>query len=92
MPSARTLSAIASSAADPARGTIEGGEKAVAHRLDLAAPVALELGAHELVVASHELAPARVAERGRALGGADDVGEHHGREDAIGTAARGGRR
>src|SRR5207237_6603413 len=36
------------SAADPACGAIERGQKAVAHRLDLAIPVALELGSHEL--------------------------------------------
>ena len=71
--------------ANPPRGAIEGGKKAVAHRLDLAAPVALELGAHELVVARKQLTPARVAERRGALGGGDDVGEHHSCEYAIGN-------
>ena len=71
---------------------VERGEEAVAHGLHLAAPVALELRANQLVVAGHELAPARIAKGRRALGGADDVGEHHGGEDAIGRKAHGGRR
>ena len=38
----------------------------IAHRLDLAVPVAFEFGACELVVAAHELKPARVGARRRA--------------------------
>jgi hypothetical protein len=46
--------------------------------------MALELRPNQFVVAGHELAPARVAGLRRTLRGADDVGEHHGRQDAIG--------
>src|SRR5207253_11092148 len=79
-------------AADRARGPIEGGEKAVAHRLHRAAPVALELPAHERVVAPDQIPPAAVAERGGLPGGLDDVGEHHGGEYAVYDLRRAGPR
>src|SRR6185503_14816683 len=47
--------------ADPACGSVERGEEAVTHGLHLATPVALELRSDQLVVAGHELTPARIA-------------------------------
>ncbi len=72
-------------------GTVEGGQKAVAHRLDRAPAVAVELGAHALIVLGEQIAPGAVAEPGRARGRIDDVGEHDrqqrpGRLDAAAVA------
>jgi hypothetical protein len=48
-----------------------------------AAAEAFELAAAPLVVRGQEPAPAPVAQLGRALGGADDVRERHGRRDPV---------
>ena len=73
-------------AADRPRRPVEGGEEAVAHRLDLVAAVGGELGADERVVGVEQLAPRAVADLGRALGRADDVGEQDGRQHPLGRA------
>src|SRR5438552_1157977 len=69
---------------------IERGEEPAAGRLPLAAPVPLELAAHERVVAPEQVPPAAVAHLGGLEGGVDDVGEHHRREDAIDVLRRTG--
>src|SRR5206468_5668421 len=73
-------------AADRPGRPVEGREEAVAGRVDRAAAEANELAAHELMVALEQLAPSAIAERGGALTGADDVGEEHGSEHAVGLA------
>src|SRR5207249_1403665 len=77
-------------AANRACGAVEGGQEPVAECLYLAAPVPLELTAHERVVAPEQVPPAAVTERGGLAGGVDDVGEHHGCEDAIDDLRRAG--
>ena len=49
------------------RRAVEGGEEAVARRVDLASPKADELSARQLVVAIEQLVPAVVAQLGGAL-------------------------
>src|SRR5207249_7954709 len=61
---------------------LEGGQESVPQRLDLTPPVVRELRPYKLVVTGQQFAPARVAERGGALRGADDVGEHDRRQHA----------
>src|SRR5207247_8916763 len=80
---ARDLVRDARCAADRARRAIEGGEESVAHRLDLPPSVAVDLVAHELVVAVEQLPPATIAHPGRALCRPDDVGEQHGRQHSF---------
>src|ERR1019366_5581258 len=65
---------------------------AVSHCLDRAAAVTREVPADEALKRLEQLAPAAVAERRRATGRVDDVGEHHGREHplGIGSMARAG--
>ena len=74
-------------------GTAEGSgrsvkprQHAVASRLyELAVPP-LDLGPRELVVAVEQLAPTAIAQLGCACRRVDEVGEHDGREHAIGIA------
>src|SRR5437763_1724697 len=77
-------------AADRARRAIEGGQEPVAECLYLAAPVPFELTAHEGVVATEQVPPAAVTERGGLAGGVHDVREHHCREHAIDDLCRAG--
>src|SRR4029079_8555157 len=58
-------------------GTVERGDEAVAHGLDLATAKASDLDPHALVVAVEQVAPGAVAELGGAAGGAHEVGETH---------------
>ena len=89
MPSARTASRIDGAHADGARRPVERREEPVAGRVDLAAAEALELAPDERVVPLEQVAPAPVAELRRPLGRADDVGEEHRREHAVGLGHRG---
>jgi hypothetical protein len=70
------------------RGRVEGGEDAVPGKLPEAAAEAFDLGARHLVMSIQEPAPSLIAERGCLLGRPDDVGEQHGRKDAIGVLRR----
>jgi hypothetical protein len=85
-PDRRQLLADGSRTADRPRRAVEGGQEAVAHRLDLAAAVELELAADDRVVALEQLAPARVPERGGARRGVHDVREQHRRKHPVGLA------
>src|SRR5207253_2135399 len=58
-------------------------EEAVAHRLDRATAMTLELATHQRVVALDQLPPAAVAKARGGFRGTDDVGEHHRRQHAI---------
>src|ERR1700753_23847 len=71
-------------AADGAGRAVEGGEEAVAHRLDLATAVDGELAANDGVVALDEVAPGAVGQSCRGLGRADDVSGEDGGEGALG--------
>ena len=71
-------------AADRARRPVEAREEPVARGVDLAPAKALELAPNRGVVSLQQLAPAPVAELGRPLRRADDVGEEHRREHAVG--------
>src|SRR3990172_7522711 len=71
---------------DPAGGAVERYEEPVPHRLDLATAESTELSPHDPVVVLADLAPPGVAQRGGVGRRVDDVGEQHGREDAIGRA------
>src|SRR5262245_35579205 len=68
---------------DGPRRSVEGSEESVAGGIHLAAAEPHKLGADELVVALQELTPSAVAERGRFLARADDVGEKHRGEHAV---------
>jgi hypothetical protein len=70
---------------DPPRRPFERCEEPVAHGLDLAPPVALQLGAHDLVVSATHGAPIVVAELGAPLRGSDDVGEQDRGECSVAT-------
>src|SRR4029077_2706225 len=70
-------------ALDCAGGAVEGGEEAVAQRLDLTAAEPIELAARELVVAFDQLSPTPVPCLGGALGRVNDVGEHHRRKHSV---------
>src|SRR6266545_351682 len=70
------------------RGRVEGGEDAVPGRLHEAAAEAFDLRARQSVMSIEEPAPSLIAERGCLLGRPDDVGEQHGRKDAIGVLRR----
>jgi hypothetical protein len=72
------------SAPDRARRSVEGGEEAVPRRVDLAAAEPHELAADERVVALEELQPLAIAELGRPVREAHDVGEEHRRQHAVG--------
>jgi hypothetical protein len=69
---------------DRTRRTVEGREKPVSGRVDLATAEALQLAADGGMVGLEQLAPATVAELGCAHGRADEVGEEHRREDLVG--------
>ena len=68
--------------ADRAGRAVERREEPVADDLDLVAAEPLELTAHDPVVVGQQGLPADVAELGRPLGRADDVGEQDGRQHA----------
>ena len=70
-------------AADRAAGAVEHGERAVAERLHEPPAMALDLLAHQAVVALQQGPPGAVAELRGTLGRADDVGEQHRREHAV---------
>src|SRR5204863_9660070 len=75
---AQSLSAVHSPG-----GPIEGRQQAVPGRVDVAAPVPLDLPACEVVMVGEERGPAGVSEFGQPPGRADDVGEQDGRQDAV---------
>jgi hypothetical protein len=52
--------------------------------VSLLAAEARQLTPHQRVVLGEEIAPPTVAQGARALGRADEIGEQHGREDALG--------
>ncbi len=66
------------------RRAVEAGEEAVAGGVDLAAGKPNQLSAHQRVVLLEEFAPSAVPEFGQLRGGAHDVGEQDGGENAIG--------
>lgn len=70
-------------AADGPCGAIERRQEPVAGRVNLPSPEALDLSPHPGVEALEELAPAPIAEGGRALRRAHDVHEEHGRQHAV---------
>ena len=69
-------------AADRAGRAVERREEPVADDLDLVAAEPLELATDDAVVVGEQGLPADVAELGRPLGRADDVGEQDGRQHA----------
>src|SRR5581483_3118722 len=71
-------------AAHAARGAIEGGQKSVAGGLHLVAAKAREVAADQGMMTVEKMTPALIAKLGRLFGRADDVGEEHGGENAIG--------
>src|SRR5262249_43982075 len=77
---------------DAAGRSVESRKKAVARGVDLAAAKARQLPADQAVMGVEPFSPAAVAQLGGAVGGIDDVGKQHGREDAIvlGIATRPG--
>src|SRR5680860_392325 len=81
---ARSRVADGTAAADRARRPVEGGQKAIPHRLHFAALERLQLVADGRVVSIEEVLPPTIAEGRRSFGGADDVGEHDGGEDPVG--------
>ena len=70
------------------RRRVEGGEDAVPSRLHEAAAEAFDLSARHSVMSIEEPAPSLIAERGCLRGRPHDVGEQHGRKDAIGILRR----
>ena len=66
------------------RGAVERGEEPVAGSVDLPASKPVELMSNRCMVAFHHVTPGSVPERGSLLCRADDVGEHHRSEHAIG--------
>src|SRR5262249_37432896 len=71
------------SATDTARGTVKGSEEAIAGGVDLAPALTAPLLADHPVIGLQEVRPSPIADVGRALGGPDDVGEHHGSQHTI---------
>ena len=65
-------------AAEGAGGALEGGQEGIARGVRLATPEAADLPAHARVMLGLEFPPFAVAERGRTLGRAHDVGEQDG--------------
>ena len=87
---ARTFRSTAASAVRQAKGAaqrarrrVERGQDAIAGRFHVLTVPAGDLGPGHLVVAIQDLPPPPVAEGGRTLAGADDVGEQHSRQDAV---------
>src|SRR5262249_34011525 len=70
-------------AADASRRAVEEGQEAVAGGRDLASAEVCNLTPHQRIVSYEQITPSPVAEAGCLLRRADDVGEQHGREDAI---------
>src|SRR6202012_4415293 len=68
-------------------GTAEGRDESISRGVDFASPESLQLVAHDGVVVVQQVAPPVVAEQGGPLGGADDVGEHDGGQQALGLGA-----
>jgi hypothetical protein len=68
---------------DRARGAIERGEEAVTGGVSLVTSEAIDLAADDVVVSALHLAPRPIPDPGRPVGGADDIGEQDGREDAF---------
>jgi hypothetical protein len=64
-------------ATNAARGTVEGREKSVAGGFDFVAAKAREVAPYRRVMAAEQIAPALVAERGRLLVRADNVGQEN---------------
>jgi hypothetical protein len=71
----------------PRRG-VEGGQEAVAGRLDFPTFEQLELPAHDRVVFGQEFPPPLVAELFSPVCRVDDVSEEHGSHDALRQAGR----
>jgi hypothetical protein len=69
--------------ADRLCGTVEQREKAVACRCHLSAAQAVDRRSDSLVVLAEDVCPGMVTESLEDLGGAHDVTEEHGRENAI---------
>src|SRR5881392_3213510 len=70
---------------DRARRTVERREEPVTGGVDFVPAKSLQLAPDDGMVALEEVSPRAVAERPRAVRRADDVGEHHGREHAVGV-------
>ncbi len=64
--------------------TVEGGEKPIAGCLDLATTKPSQFAANQHVVAIEKVPPPTVAERRRFFCRANDVGEEHCGENAVG--------
>ena len=72
-------------AANGAGGAVEGGEEAVARRIDLAPVEAGDLTANSGVMLLHEIPPATVSDRRCTLGRSDEIREEDRREHAVGS-------
>jgi hypothetical protein len=70
-------------AANAARWTVKGGEKAVSSCFHFMASKAREIAPDRGVMIVEKIAPALIAECGGFLGRADDVGEENRGEDAV---------
>jgi hypothetical protein len=77
-------------AANRARRAVEGCEEAVARSVYFTPAEVCDLSADDAVVSRQQLATGGVAEFGRACGGADEIREQAGQQDAIGLRARAG--
>src|SRR3974390_2836656 len=62
---------------------VEGRHEAVSGSVDLAAPEPSDLGAHTSVMTIEEISPGLVSEMRCPVGGADDVSEKDGGQDAF---------
>src|SRR5829696_7726563 len=71
-------------AADRPDWELEPSQEAVAHGLDLFAPVSRELATNDLIMRREELAPATIPELGGTAGRPHDVGKENRREDPVG--------
>ena len=87
MPSGRTASTIASRAVERDAGAGERRDESVAGGVYFAAAESLELVADDAVVVVEQVLPPEVAELGRALGRADDIGENDCGEHTFGVRA-----
>src|SRR5262245_45929979 len=83
-PDGVSLVAARLGAADPPGRPVECREHAVADRLHLASPMAVELTANQPVVLLKEVGPAPVPQGRRAFRRTDYVREQNGREHPIG--------
>src|SRR6266545_7499610 len=80
--------ADAGSATNGACGAIERRKKSVTRRLLLTAAETNKLLAHQRVVLLEEALPSLIADAGRELGRADDIGEHDRRKHAVDRTRR----